>query len=333
MSSQTQTQGTNETREVLLSAAEASRLKHEESGKVGMYEGGMAAMATAIPSSMAFFYVYKNNPKFLSRTNVSSRTALFVTPPLFAFFLASELGVIGMADKKLAEKETTVKTVMWAENVTDSLEKAAKATGNDVDTSKEKKTDLGRRRTQISELYKMSVGRNLRIIPDPAQRGSSSAGTVGYSLPLRHQMANFIADNPFKVLVGVGMPVVGYVFTSQASKKHLQFQQMIMHTRVIGQFTVVVFLLSLMGFKDYMDRNGRFITEYEAASEVTAIEMTREKLRERLKKRKTPMALAEGKISTIEENKNFIGEDGRPLTVQEIMESREKYIHIVGHSE
>jgi hypothetical protein len=58
----------------------------------------------------------------------------------------------------------------------------------------------------------------------------------------------------------------------------------IMHTRVIGQFAVISMLLTLMGFKEYMDRTGRFITEAEAEDRVAQMQENRAELLMRLQK-------------------------------------------------
>jgi len=55
-----------------------------------------------------------------------------------------------------------------------------------------------------------------------------------------------------------------------------------MHTRIFGQFAVIGMLLTLMGFKQYMDANGKFLTEAEAAERVHEIDMARELLLQRV---------------------------------------------------
>jgi len=272
--------------------------------KVGIHEGLLAAAATAVPTSLAWLHLYKNSPTFLKVTNVSSRTAILTMPPLFAFALASELGVASMADNQDVDENNTVETILWAERVVDKSLKV---------------TNEHERRDRISDLYKMEVGKNLRIIPNP-EHLKSGPGIVDYPLPLQYRVANFVSDNPFKVLVGIGLPAVGYVFSTEASKTHLQFQQMIMHTRVIGQFTVITCLLTLMGFKDYMDNNGRFVTEFDAACEVAEIAQAREKLLKNLKRKDTKALLEHQKVKTLE-NDNFT-KDSRPLTVTEIMDRK-----------
>ena len=55
-----------------------------------------------------------------------------------------------------------------------------------------------------------------------------------------------------------------------------------MHTRVYGQFAVISMLLTIMGFKSYMDSNGKFITEQEAQFRVAEMERMRLELMDRI---------------------------------------------------
>ena len=57
-----------------------------------------------------------------------------------------------------------------------------------------------------------------------------------------------------------------------------------MHTRVIGQFAIISMLLSLMSFKEYMDRSGKFITEGDVEARVAQMQQSRAELHMRLQK-------------------------------------------------
>lgn len=57
---------------------------------------------------------------------------------------------------------------------------------------------------------------------------------------------------------------------------------MILHTRVLGQFSVVCTLLGVMGLKDMMDKRGKYITESQVEDRVREMEATRTQLLERL---------------------------------------------------
>jgi hypothetical protein len=75
---------------------------------------------------------------------------------------------------------------------------------------------------------------------------------------------------------------VAYIFYGRAGQEHIPFQLKLMQTRVFGQFAVISMLLGLMGFKEYMDRNGKFITEDEAAERVEEMRRVRQELLYRL---------------------------------------------------
>ena len=49
-----------------------------------------------------------------------------------------------------------------------------------------------------------------------------------------------------------------------------------------GQAAAIGFLLSVMGFKDYMDSNGRFISQEQADGRVREMELVRNELLQRL---------------------------------------------------
>merc|ERR1712226_1117750 len=85
------------------------------------------------------------------------------------------------------------------------------------------------------------------------------------------------------------MGAVAYIFYGRFGQQHLQLQMKVMHTRVMGQFTVLTMVLTLMGFNQYMDHNGKFITETEAQRRVEEMQTKRQELLEQLNRR---MALA-----------------------------------------
>ena len=64
----------------------------------------------------------------------------------------------------------------------------------------------------------------------------------------------------------------------------------LMHTRVFGQFAVLTMLLSLMGFKEYMDRSGKFITEEDVQARVAQMQQSRGELLMRLHRDKVDAA-------------------------------------------
>merc|ERR1740136_479363 len=78
---------------------------------------------------------------------------------------------------------------------------------------------------QLHALYRKSVEESgVRIVP-------------GDSLSIHHLVANFWQENPFKILAGLGIPTVLYIFKGK-NKTNMQLQSKLMHTRVYGQFAV-----------------------------------------------------------------------------------------------
>lgn len=104
------------------------------------------------------------------------------------------------------------------------------------------------------------------------------------SLGVHHKIANFWQENPFKILTAIGVPTVFYIFKGREGQAHLQLQSKLMHTRVFGQFAVITFLLGLMGFKEYMDTSGKFITEDDVQARVAEMQQSRAELLMRLQR-------------------------------------------------
>jgi len=190
---------------------------------------------------------------FRRSTNNQSRTALVIMPALAVFSLASEHKIEHMKQEMANEYEHNDKMVKWAEQER-QRRRQARATTSDSRSEE----------VHVSELYRKSVADSgVRIVP-------------GDTLGVHHQIANFWQENPFKVLAGVGIPSVLYIFKGRTEKAHLQVQSMIMHTRVFGQGLVLMSLLGIMSFKAYMDHTGKFITEAEAEKRVEDMEEAHE---------------------------------------------------------
>jgi hypothetical protein len=68
------------------------------------------------------------------------------------------------------------------------------------------------------------------------------------SLPLHRRLKRVVDENPTAVLVAVGLPVVGAIFYKNSQAQHLTLSQKVMHTRVIGQGTVLAILASLAAY-------------------------------------------------------------------------------------
>eukprot|EP00562_Extubocellulus_spinifer_P008150 CAMPEP_0178503322 /NCGR_PEP_ID=MMETSP0696-20121128/17980_1 /TAXON_ID=265572 /ORGANISM="Extubocellulus spinifer, Strain CCMP396" /LENGTH=284 /DNA_ID=CAMNT_0020132447 /DNA_START=46 /DNA_END=900 /DNA_ORIENTATION=+ len=229
--------------------------KQEDVSASAFLHGAFYGAMALVPSTLVVGGLMKTSPRFLKATNFQSRTALAIMPPLFVFGLTSE--------KKL---EHDMKQ-MAAEG-TDAWVKQQEAEQHKK--LKDSIHSLSAEQAEMMELYKDEVEHSgVRIVP-------------GDTLSIPQRVANYWQANPFKILAAIGIPGVFYIFKGKAGQEHLQLQSKIMHTRVYGQFAVIGMLLSLMGFKQYMDTEGTFITEREAQEKVEAMAIKREQLLKRI---------------------------------------------------
>jgi hypothetical protein len=197
-------------------------------------------------------------------------------PVLFTFAFSAER----MLDHKMQELANTNEhnrsSAAWAEkkhaeNMHKVIQTTSKDAVKDVNTEE-----------QLLQLYRESVvNSGVRIVP---------------SLGPQHKIANFWQENPVKMLAMMAVPAVGYIYYGRTGKEHLAFQMKVMHTRVMGQFAVITMLLSLMGFKEYMDRNGKYITEDDAEQRVLEMAQVREGLLQRLAIEKEARASVDAQI-------------------------------------
>lgn len=241
------------------------RERSDEATHEAMVEGGMNALLTVLPLMGVVMIAMKNSPSFVKRTNWQSRTALVVMPTLFVATLTSEQKFVHKMKEIAAETEHSVKTVEWAEQ--QMIEKHKANITNNMHSTED----------HLKELYQQSVlqsrSTNVCIVP-------------GNQLKWYHRSANFIANNPIKVLASLAIPSVAWIFYGNTNKQHLDFSVKIMHTRVFGQFTTLSILLGVIGFKEFMDHNGRFISEGEATERVNEMELVRQQLLYRLQLQK-----------------------------------------------
>ena len=70
---------------------------------------------------------------------------------------------------------------------------------------------------------------------------------------------------------------------------------------VFGQFATLSLLLGVMGFKEYMNANGRFITQAEADYRVAEMHRVREELQFRLQRENALQEEAQRKIAQAHE--------------------------------
>lgn len=201
-------------------------------------------------------------------------------PPLFAFAAGAENKLVHSMKEKASERDHSKAMAAWSQQ-----------------------TELAKHREQ---LQRMSTQ---KILSQPGMEGSavvkddahekkiaekfresvvdSGVRVVsGESLGVHHQAANFFQENPFKLLAAIGVPTVYYIFKGKEGQKHLPTQLKIMHTRVFGQFAVLSMLLTLMGFKEYMDRSGKFITEDDVQARIGQMQQSRQELIMRLQRDK-----------------------------------------------
>ena len=217
-------------------------------------EGLLNGLFTLIPTTAAV-YIACQNPGFRARTNFQSRTAMAIMPALFMFALSSEHKLSHRMKEVAFESQHSRDTVQWAEK---QLQK-----NQQQRTSLQLPTE-----SHLTQLYERSIAESgVCIVPQ---------------LGLHHKMANYTTENPIKVLSGMAIPAIALIFYGRSGKEHLEWSSKLMHTRVFGQFATIALLLSVMGFKEYMDAHGKFITEADAQARVEDMHRIRAELLRRL---------------------------------------------------
>jgi len=83
------------------------------------------------------------------------------------------------------------------------------------------------------------------------------------TLNLYKRFANYTLEKPFSLIIMSSIPVIGMIAWHNKNQSALSVSQMIMHTRVIGQFSILVILTSTMGFYDYMRTRGPYLEPWE----------------------------------------------------------------------
>jgi hypothetical protein len=230
--------------------------RSDEVTSTALYDGIVAGALALVPSTAAVYYAM-HNPKFIKSTNWQSRTALSIMPALFAFALASENKVNHRIQELKSETSYAREVSDWAEKKHEHNKQSMQRMETNAALEK-----------QLHDIYQQSVKNSgVRIVE-------------GDSIGVHHRIANFWQENPFKILAGVGVPSVLYIFSGR--KGNLQLQSKLMHTRVYGQFFVVSMLLGLMGFKTYMDSMGKYISQKEADTRVDEMKTMRADLLRRI---------------------------------------------------
>lgn len=251
-----------------------------------MKDGFIGGGLTAIPTSLAIYIGMKQSPAFVKATNWQSRTAMAIMPPLFAFAWSAESKLVHSMHEMASHAEHSKQIAEWSE---EHILKEHKKQLQRMTTQKilvqpgmreeviakfenEFDKDQEEHEKNVATKFRESVlNSGVRVVP-------------GDSLSIHHKFANFFQENPFKILAGIGIPTVLYIFKGKEGQQHLQTQMKIMHTRVMGQFSVIIMLLSLMGFKEYMDRSGKFITEHNVQARIAQMQQSRAELMKRLQR-------------------------------------------------
>jgi hypothetical protein len=182
-------------------------------------------------------------------------------PPLFVFAATSEEKLTHRMRQLARENKHNHDVVHWAESQQEALQVQLPNNLSPMEKNQ-----------MLSKLYYESIQKSgVHIIP-------------GDKLSVHHQIANYAAANPVKVLAALAVPSVASIFYGRTGKEHLQFSVKLLHTRVFGQFATISILLGVMGFKDYMDKHGTFVTEAEVKERVEEMKQVRQGLLDRLEK-------------------------------------------------
>mmetsp|Transcript_24636 Transcript_24636/g.36486 ORF Transcript_24636/g.36486 Transcript_24636/m.36486 type:complete len:297 (-) Transcript_24636:1175-2065(-) len=259
----------------------------EEISSKAFQEGILNGAFALIPSYGAVWAAMKNQ-KFVKATNWQSRTALVIMPALFTFAYTAEMKLSHQMKQMASDREHVRESTEWAERKHAEQKRQ-------LEKSKESTKQSRSAEEEITLLYRQSVENSgVRVVP---------------KLGMHHRIANFWQENPIKVLACMAAPAVAYIFYGRSGQQHLQLQMKVMHTRVMGQFTVLTMLLTLMGFKHYMDSNGKFITEDDAQQRVFDMQERRKGLLERLQvekelKNQLNQRMAQAHEEDLAKNKN-----------------------------
>lgn len=208
---------------------------------------------------------------------------MVIMPPLFCFAAAAESKLVHSMHEMASQGEHSKKMAEWStqreldehkrqlQRMTTQKILAQPGMSNEGNLLSASSLDGGENEKRIVAKFRESVLESgVRVVP----------GELGF----HHKVANFFQENPFKMLAAIGVPTVYYIFKGREGQKHLQTQMKIMHTRVFGQFAVISMLLTLMGFKEYMDQSGKFVTEGEVQSRVAQMQQSRQELLMRLQR-------------------------------------------------
>lgn len=234
------------------------------------HEGFFNGLLTLIPTAAVMALALRNYPAFAKRTNWQSRTAMTIMPAFFVAALTSEQKLSHKMREIASETQHSTETVKWAE----------KQWREQQQHQQQSQTEQQQQQTQNMQQHKVAETQHLSAL---YQQSVAATGVcIVPDLHWYHKAANFTSQNPIKILAAVAVPTVGYIFYGRTDQTHLQLSSKIMHTRVFGQFATISLLLGIMGFKEFMDHNGRFISQQQADDRVYEMQMVRELMLQKL---------------------------------------------------
>ncbi|KAL7576236.1 hypothetical protein ACA910_013716 [Epithemia clementina (nom. ined.)] len=241
-----------------------------ETSSDAVKQGLLAGVMVLVPTTSAVYLAMRTSPLFLMRTNWQSRTAMAIMPALFTFGFVAETHMHHTMQAMAHEEEEQLRSFAMMSSNNNSKNNTTKST-----TTSYKENTAAQQQHDLMALYQRTLEREkYHIVTGVDELGP------------HHRLANYVSAHPIKSLGAVAVPAVGLILYGQAGQQHLPGSIKILHTRIIGQFTTVALLLSIMGFKDYMNRNGNFITEGDALRREEEMQRIRQQVLQRLEQQR-----------------------------------------------
>jgi ElaB/YqjD/DUF883 family membrane-anchored ribosome-binding protein len=137
-------------------------------------------------------------------------------PALFVFTLTSEQKMLHRMGEVAEETEHAIRSVEWADH-----EHRKKVMGEDV--------ELQQKAQELRKMYRQSILQSgVRVVDTP-------------TLQWYHQGANYVQANPFKVILGIGVPAILGIFYGKSGKEHCTYW----HVHWISVFGISLYCLIL----------------------------------------------------------------------------------------
>ena len=215
----------------------------------------ISAMTLPFSAAATYFAAIRKSGPLHKFTNVSSRTALVIMPPFFAFALASEMSIVHQkVSEEASDEHTRFKPANSLNPPHSASLRYASQKVNMVSIMKSQEPKITVEQSAASPIP-TTIGNKFTDLDGNNWR------VVDGDLRLHHKVINFAAAHPFKTLVGAGAPVVGSIFYYQQQQAKsaaykLKFSQKVMHARVFGQFFALSLLVSVMGVRELVEYSG-----------------------------------------------------------------------------